>query len=575
MNNNNEEIEKGKLKLKLKYPKEIKFSLKNKLESALKEINLKALNGIEEIKIQGNDKVVFRNENGKRKSYLQVLEKRCIKREYDLKFEKTKLKEKENSLDEEELEIINNYLKDKNLKEKFNKLKVTSFNKDGKLIPGNSFKISYQDTNNVSLHFYKDKNEKIKVDIIDNLLGEGAFGKVKAIFSGDIIEEGGKYVIKNIVKKARKVISKKRMNKNYTEDNINREIDILKNVRGEENIHIYETDKKIIIVDEFYQSMSLKEIKKHVNIFEILESIALELKELGEKKIVHQDLKMDNMIIWYDESKKKVICKFIDFGLSAKIGGKRTVSGNPYTLPPEIFIKNTECISEVDKKKDVYAIGVMFFVILCGYKDIKELLQNLFMETENNYDDIESIQSVIQEGLELLKNEEFLYPKLLKDFGNDNDKFKKCIDMLEVMLNPDPKERSDINKVCDDIKSLKEIFRDLPNDELKKWQKSLKRNKLAKNVIYGVSAVSLVGSVGLMICKAAAVFVLISNPVSIVIAAICFTAMIANYQYFKNKIKGIEKKINTNTKQKKFTIEIENERRKNIDSLKESNIISR
>ena len=75
------------------------------------------------------------------------------------------------------------------------------------------------------------------------------------------------------------------------------------------------------------------------------------------QNIMHGDIKTDNVIITADDQ-----VRLLDFGLSKQGQVKcKDVRGSPYYMAPEV-IKG--CF---DKQADIWALGVMLYVMLCGY----------------------------------------------------------------------------------------------------------------------------------------------------------------------------------------------------------------
>ncbi|KAL3812130.1 hypothetical protein ACHAXA_009389 [Cyclostephanos tholiformis] len=83
------------------------------------------------------------------------------------------------------------------------------------------------------------------------------------------------------------------------------------------------------------------------------------------KAIVHRDLKPENFLFSSKDEKTAVI-KIIDFGLSrhdhdVKQGIMNTKVGTPYYVAPEVLNR------EYTKSCDIWSIGVITYILLCGY----------------------------------------------------------------------------------------------------------------------------------------------------------------------------------------------------------------
>ncbi|KAL3782935.1 hypothetical protein ACHAWO_011384 [Cyclotella atomus] len=82
-----------------------------------------------------------------------------------------------------------------------------------------------------------------------------------------------------------------------------------------------------------------------------------------EKGIVHRDLKPENFL--FSTPDDDAIIKIIDFGLSRhddmKMGIMNTKVGTPYYVAPEVLNR------EYTKSCDIWSIGVITYILLCGY----------------------------------------------------------------------------------------------------------------------------------------------------------------------------------------------------------------
>jgi len=85
------------------------------------------------------------------------------------------------------------------------------------------------------------------------------------------------------------------------------------------------------------------------------------VRYLHSNKIIHRDLKLENFL-FNDKDSDNI--RLIDFGLSKHFdhdGDKHSLAvGTPYTVAPEIIE------GEYDEKVDVWALGVITYLLLCG-----------------------------------------------------------------------------------------------------------------------------------------------------------------------------------------------------------------
>ena len=239
--------------------------------------------------------------------------------------------------------------------------KILNFTKTNKDIP------------ETSLEFY---------DII-SLLGEGSYGKV--------------YLGKSILTDcnvAIKCYDRIKIKNQTTCKRILQEIDILRSLDHDNIIKIYEifdNKKYIFIVMEFANSGDLLYYLKKNGKFEekdflpILKQIIQSLNHLHSKRILHRDIKLDNILL--TEAGNVKIC---DFGVSRLMPEKNLIFehiGTPAYLAPEI-------IHEKGYKgfsADIWSLGVMSFIALSGQvpfrgEKIEELHYNI-LNKKINVDD--------------------------------------------------------------------------------------------------------------------------------------------------------------------------------------------
>lgn len=81
------------------------------------------------------------------------------------------------------------------------------------------------------------------------------------------------------------------------------------------------------------------------------------------KGIVHRDLKPENILIDSVLKDGKITIKVIDFGAALFIAPHGIISetlGTPYYIAPEVLLEN------YNEKCDVWSIGVILYILLCG-----------------------------------------------------------------------------------------------------------------------------------------------------------------------------------------------------------------
>ncbi|MCK5881236.1 MAG: protein kinase, partial [Sinobacterium sp.] len=124
--------------------------------------------------------------------------------------------------------------------------------------------------------------------------------------------------------------------------------------------------KSFYITMEFVHGFSLEslinqrgKVDIHIGII-MAKQIALAVGAAHEQGIIHRDLKPGNMMI-----NKQGIIKIMDFGLAKVLDRgvvtEEKVSGTPRFMAPEQFTGKA-----LDKRTDIYAIGVILYVLFSG-----------------------------------------------------------------------------------------------------------------------------------------------------------------------------------------------------------------
>ena len=93
----------------------------------------------------------------------------------------------------------------------------------------------------------------------------------------------------------------------------------------------------------------------------IIFKVLLAIIHCHNRGITHRDLKPENIL--FDSLKKDAEIKLIDFGLSRKYDKEQkmhSILGTPYYVAPEVLK------GEYDEKCDIWSIGAMTYLMLCG-----------------------------------------------------------------------------------------------------------------------------------------------------------------------------------------------------------------
>uniref|UniRef100_A0A7S2I5N9 Protein kinase domain-containing protein n=1 Tax=Haptolina brevifila TaxID=156173 RepID=A0A7S2I5N9_9EUKA len=171
------------------------------------------------------------------------------------------------------------------------------------------------------------------------------------------------------------------IDKSKVEDmnDITREIDIMKKVKHENIIQLYECldePKRMNLVmelvtgGELFDRIVSKGNYSEKDAATTIVTLCSALHHLHERKIVHRDLKPEN-ILYKDTSDDSPI-KLADFGLAREIapGGAmmKTACGTPGYVAPEI-LKNEGYDSPA---VDMWSVGVILYILLCGFPPFYE-----------------------------------------------------------------------------------------------------------------------------------------------------------------------------------------------------------
>lgn len=135
------------------------------------------------------------------------------------------------------------------------------------------------------------------------------------------------------------------------------------------------------------------------------------ISELHSMKIMHRDIKLENIILREDG-----VVKLSDLGLMKKLESKGMTKpgillGTPQYMPPE-YIK----AAKFDERSDIYACGVVFYELLSGQRRL------------SSKQGVEAIQHLLATKFEVPKL------KISKEYSRYND-------ILEIALDPNPDHR--------------------------------------------------------------------------------------------------------------------------------------
>jgi len=246
--------------------------------------------------------------------------------------------------------------------------------------------------------------------ILGEKLGQGTFGIV-VLAKHQITGE----------KVAIKILDKEKIIQEADKTRIEREIKILKNLRHNNIVHLYdikETSNSLYIIMEYIQGKELFDYivsKKRLSEIEacnFYQQIISGIEYLGKIRVVHRDIKPENLLL---DNKNKI--KIVDFGLSNIYPNNellQTACGSPCYAAPEMI--NGELYKGLGA--DIWSSGIVLYAMLCGYLPFED-------------GDNEILYKKITDG-------KFKTPKYLSE---------NCKDFLHKILNVDPKKRYTIKQI--------------------------------------------------------------------------------------------------------------------------------
>lgn len=192
---------------------------------------------------------------------------------------------------------------------------------------------------------------------------------------------------------------------------------------------------------EMFDAVVAKTSYDEYKVREIMYALTDAVRHLHVRNITHRDLKPENILLKTKHNKGDFAVESLriaDFGFAFqhKDGNKEnslnTVCGSPIYVAPEILIHHSDKNSKGYKAKnvDIWSLGIIMYVLLCGYPP--------FMASQNK----RSGENENERLFEKIKSGKFEFDKRYwKGISNG------AKSLIKMMLCVDPKKRPSVHEV--------------------------------------------------------------------------------------------------------------------------------
>ncbi|NXU47606.1 KCC1G kinase, partial [Turnix velox] len=179
------------------------------------------------------------------------------------------------------------------------------------------------------------------------------------------------------------------------ESSLENEIAVLKKIKHENIVtleDIYESTTHFYLVmqlvsgGELFDRILERGVYTEKDASGVIHQVLTAVKYLHENGIVHRDLKPENLLYLTPEENSKIM--ITDFGLSKmeQNGIMSTACGTPGYVAPEVLAQKP-----YSKAVDCWSIGVITYILLCGYPPFYEETESkLFEKIKEGYFEFES-----------------------------------------------------------------------------------------------------------------------------------------------------------------------------------------
>lgn len=249
------------------------------------------------------------------------------------------------------------------------------------------------------------------------MIGKGSFARV--------------YLVEN--KETKEKLAVKAFSKEYLlsqpkgKDSLINEIEIMQKLKHPYVMNleeVHESKNSVYLVLELLEGgellnyISTKESLTYRDYWKVMKCIMEALAYMAEKRIMHRDLKPDNMILKEKNKLESCTLKLVDFGLATSCDVSEYLfkrCGTPGFVAPEVINAPSNENIHYSPQCDVFSAGVIFYILL----------------TERSPFDGKSFKEILQKNKQC--KIDFKNPKLKKN--------KAALDLLMRMLENDPEKR--------------------------------------------------------------------------------------------------------------------------------------
>ena len=431
---NNSPNNKNNTKSKTKHPnnKDNSFSNKNKhlKNSSNNHQKQKSKIKTKDINIPNNNNISNKKSNKKvleKENIEEYLDISSIEKRYNSKNEIMTLKKNLQKNNSEN--ILKNNIIDSKEKE-YNRINTISCT-SSKTKDANYYMEKCKSLSNYIKQYYQENQKypstNLNFYLYGRLIGQGAFGKVNIglnILAGRVV--------------AIKSFNKKELDKNG--DNMKKilyETDLMKKLNHPnitKILEVFEDDDYILISMEYINGGNLFSfVKKRRKLSEktakyLFKQIILGIQHIHSHKIVHRDIKLENILIDLNNNIK--IC---DFGIGKILTYNKQLlydkCGTPMYMAPEILLSSKNHGYE-GYPVDIWSAGISLYIMLSG-----TLPFNLKNNESSSLD--ESSENNIELQYSIINNE----PKHIEKISDE------ARDLLEGLLNKNPNKRLTIDQI--------------------------------------------------------------------------------------------------------------------------------